>query len=214
MTEGLYDYVMSVTKQPTPVMQRLRDETAKLPQSMMQISPEQGQFMALLVELLGAKKTLEVGVFTGYSSLVVAQALPDDGKIIACDVSDEWTSIGRRYWEEAGVAHKIDLRLGPGAETLQKLLDEGQDGTFDFAFIDADKSNYDAYYELALQLLRPGGLIAIDNTLWGGKVADASVTDADTQAIRAINTKVAKDARVTSVLTPIGDGVTLALKRG
>jgi caffeoyl-CoA O-methyltransferase len=179
----------------------------------MQISPEQGQFMALLVELMGARKTLEVGTFTGYSALVVALALPADGRVVACDVSEEWTSVARRYWDEAGVAHKIDLRLGPAWKTLESLLDEGRRHDFDFAFIDADKVNYDAYYELALELVRPGGLIAVDNTLWHGKVIDPAVTDDDTEAIRRLNAKLESDERVTLSLVPIGDGLSLARRR-
>lgn len=213
MTDNLHEYLLSVTPPITDVMRRLREETAKLPMGMMQISIEQGALMKLLIELIGAKKTLEVGVFTGYSSLVVAQALPADGKIIACDVSEEWTSIARRYWQEAGVANKIDLRLGPAAEKLQALIDDGQSGTFDFAFIDADKSNYERYYELSLKLLRKGGLLSIDNTLWGGRVADPSVTDADTETIRAISRKLVSDDRVTACLVPVGDGYSLAVKR-
>jgi caffeoyl-CoA O-methyltransferase len=179
----------------------------------MQISPEQGQFMRLLIQLIGAKKTLEVGVFTGYSSLSVALALPADGKIIACDVSEEFTAIARRYWQEARVAEKIDLRLAPALETLDELLATGQAKTFDFAFIDADKENYDAYYERSLQLIRPGGLIAIDNVLWSGRIADPHIQDESTQAIRALNQKLRNDERVTLSLIPIGDGLTLALKR-
>lgn len=213
MTDALHTYMLSVSARPTDLMLRLRDETAKRPNAGMQISVEQGQFMGLLMQLMGAKKTLEVGVFTGYSALAVAQALPPDGRIIACDVSEEYTSVGRPFWEEAGVGHKIDLRIGPATETLQGLLDEGHAGTFDFAFLDADKSSYDAYYEMGLQLLRPRGLIAIDNTLWSGKVADPSVQDADTVALRALNAKLHADERVTVSLLPIGDGLTLALKR-
>jgi len=194
-------------------MQRLRDDTTALTMGMMQISVEQGQLMKLLIELIGAKRTLEVGVFTGYSSLVVAQALPEDGKIVACDVNEEWTGIARRYWQEAGVADKIDLRLGPAAETLQHLINSGQAGSYDYAFIDADKSNYGSYYELCLKLLRTGGLISIDNTLWSGKVADETVTDEDTAALRAINSRLATDERITPCLVPIGDGFSLALKR-
>jgi caffeoyl-CoA O-methyltransferase len=179
----------------------------------MQIGPEQGQFMALLVELIGARSALEVGTFTGYSALAVARALPDDGRLIACDVSAEWTSIGRPYWEEAGVAHKIDLRLAPAIETLDALLGEGRAETFDFVFIDADKTGYDAYYERALSLIHPGGLITLDNTLWEAKVVDPEITDTDTEAIRAINKKLAADERVTLSMVPIGDGLTLARKR-
>lgn len=211
--EALYDYLLSVSLHETDVMRRLREETSHLPMGGMQIAADQGSFMALLVKLLGAKKTLEVGVFTGYSSLVVASALPEDGKVVACDVSEEWTSIGRRYWEEAGVAHKIELNLAPGTETLDRLLAEGQAGTFDFAFIDADKNNYDHYYERALKLLRSGGLIAVDNTLWHGRVIDETAQDDDTVAIRALNAKIHADERVTSSLVPIGDGVMLALKK-
>ena len=194
-------------------MRRLREETAALEMAQMQIGPEQGQFMALLVELMGARKTLEVGTFTGYSALAVALALPEVGRLVACDISEEWTAMGRRYWEEAGVAHKIDLRLAPALETLDELLTEGSAGTFDFAFIDADKEGYDAYYERSLELIRTGGLIAFDNTLWEGKVVDPTATDVDTEAIRAINTKLAGDERVTLSLLPVGDGLTLARKR-
>jgi predicted O-methyltransferase YrrM len=213
MTEHLRDYLISVSLREPDVLRRLRAETAALPASSIQICPEQGQLMGLLVQLIGARKTLEVGTFTGYSSTVVALSLPADGKVIACDVSEEWTSIARRYWQEAGVANKIELRLGPGADTLQKLLDEGHRGTFDFAFIDADKDNYDTYYERALQLVRPGGLITVDNTLWYGKPADPAVQDADTNAIRALNKKLHEDSRVTLSMLPIGDGYTLAVKR-
>ncbi len=213
MSEELRAYLLSVSAREPDILRRLREETANLPQSGMQISVEQGQFMSLLVSLLGAKTTLEVGVFTGYSSLVTALAMPPDGRIIACDVSEEWTGIARRYWQEAGVADKIDLRLGPAAETLQALAAEGYQNSFDFAFIDADKGNYDRYYESALTLLRPGGLIAIDNTLWSGRVADPTVQDADTLALRALNEKLHGDERVTLSLLPIGDGLTLAMKR-
>jgi predicted O-methyltransferase YrrM len=213
LPDELYGYLLDVSLRESPIMQRLREETAALERARMQIGPEQGQFMALLVELIGARDVLEVGTFTGYSALAVARALPDDGRLIACDVSEEWTSIGRRYWEEADVAHKIDLRLAPAIETLDALLAEGRAATFDFAFIDADKTGYDAYYERALELIRPGGLIALDNTLWEGKVADPAITDADTEAIRAINKKLVGDERVTLSMVPIGDGVTLARKR-
>lgn len=209
----LYDYLLSASVREPEILWRLRQETASHPSARMQISPEQGQFMRLLVQLLGAKKTLELGVFTGYSSLSVALALPADGNIVACDVSEEFTAIARRYWQQAGVADKIDLRLAPGLETLDALLADGQAGTFDFAFIDADKENYDGYYERSLQLLRPGGLIAIDNVLWSGRVANPQVQDESTQAIRALNKKLHDDERVTLSLVPIGDGLTLALKR-
>ena len=209
----LYNYLLSVSLREPEILEKLRQETANHPRSGMQISPEQGQFMSLLVQLIGAKKTLEVGVFTGYSSLSVALALPADGKIIACDVSEEFTAIARRYWQEAGVANKIDLRLAPALETLDQLLATGQAETFDFAFIDADKENYDGYYERSLQLIRPGGLIAIDNVLWSGQVADEQNQDESTQAIRALNEKLHHDERVTLSLVPIADGLTLAIKR-
>ena len=213
LTEELYAYLLDVSLREPPVMRRLREETASMENASMQIGADQGQFMALLVELMGARNTLEIGTFTGYSALAVALALPDDGRLVTCDVSEEWTAIARRYWEEAGVAHKIDLRLAPALETLDDLLAERRAGTFDFVFIDADKEGYDAYYERALELLRTGGLITIDNTLWEGKVADPEVTDVDTEAIRAINTKLAGDERVTLSLLPVGDGLTLARKR-
>lgn len=208
----LYDYLLSSSLREPEILRRLREETANHPYARMQISPEQGQFMALLVQLMGAKKTLEVGVFTGYSSLCVALALPPDGKIVACDVSEEFTSVARRYWQEAGVAEKIDLRIAPALETLDRLLAE-QAQTFDFAFIDADKSNYDGYYERSLQLVRPGGLIAIDNVLWSGRVADPQDRDNSTQNIRAFNEKLHRDERVSISLVPIADGLTLAVKR-
>ena len=213
VTDELYAYLLDVSLREPPVMTRLREETASLEKAHMQIGPEQGQFMALLVELIGAQNALEVGTFTGYSALAVAMALPEGGRLVACDISEEWTAIGRRYWEEAGVAHKINLRLAPALETLDALLTEGRAGTFDFAFIDADKEGYDAYFERVLELIRSGGLITLDNTLWEGKVVDATVTDVDTEAIRAINTKLAGDERVTLSLLPVGDGLTLARKR-
>lgn len=212
LDQGLYNYLLDVSVQEPKVLQTLREETANHPAAIMQIAPEQGQFMALLVKLLGAKKTLEIGVFTGYSSLVVALALPPDGKIIACDVDEESTSIARRYWQEAGVIDKIDLRIAPALATLDKLIAEGEAGTFDFAFIDADKRNYENYYEKALQLIRAGGLIAVDNVLWFGKVADPDDEDKRTVAIRAFNRKLAGDERVKVSLVPIADGLTLALK--
>ncbi len=209
----LYDYLLSVSVREPEILQQLRHETNNHPFATMQIAPEQGQFMALLVQLLGATKTLEVGVFTGYSSLCVALALPPNGKIIACDVSEEYTAIARRYWQKAGVADKIDLRIAPALETLDQLLTDGQKETFDFAFIDADKGNYDPYYERSLELIRPGGLIAIDNVLWGGRVADSQFQNSSTLAIRALNQKLHHDQRVSLSLVPIADGLTLALKR-
>jgi predicted O-methyltransferase YrrM len=213
LSDRLYDYLLSVSLREPEILTQLRQETAQHPMRQMQIAPEQGQFMALLVQLMGATKTLEVGVFTGYSSLSIALVLPPQGKLIACDVSAEYTSIARRYWQAAGVADKIDLRLAPALETLEQLLATGQAGTFDFAFIDADKGNYRNYYDRALQLLRPGGLIAIDNVLWDGKVADPAVQDNSTQAIRAFNAFLHQDQRVSISLVPIADGLTLAVKR-
>jgi predicted O-methyltransferase YrrM len=208
----LYNYLLAVSLREPEILAQLRQETAQHPMAMMQIAPEQGQFMALLVRLLGAKKTLELGVFTGYSTLVVALALPNDGKVVACDVSEEFTAIARRYWQQAGVADKIDLRIAPALETLDSLLAAGEAETFDFAFIDADKSNYYAYYERSLQLIRPGGLIAIDNVLWSGRVADPQVQDNRTSRIRDFNQKLHQDQRITLSLIPIADGLTLALK--
>jgi predicted O-methyltransferase YrrM len=214
LTDSLYDYMNSVSLREAPVLQALREETAAMTQRSMQISPEQGQFMALLVRLTGARRCLEVGVFTGYSSLATALALPDDGRIVACDVSEEWTAVARRYWQDAGVAHKIDLRLAPALVTLDALLAAGGEGGFDFAFIDADKGGYLGYYERALRLLRPGGLLLVDNTLWSGRVADPAATDADTEALRQFNAVLHRDQRVDLSLVPIGDGLTLARKRG
>ncbi len=208
----IYQYLLSVSIREPEVLTKLRQETAKHPRNIMQISPEQGQFMALLVQLMGAKKALEIGVFTGYSSLVVALALPPEGKMVACDVSEEYTSIARRYWEQAGVADKIDLRIAPAIATLDQLIAAGETDTFDFAFIDADKSSYDDYYERALKLIRPGGLIAIDNVLWSGQVADSKIQDNRTKKIRTLNEKIHKDERVTISMIPIGDGLTLARK--
>ncbi|HNH84250.1 MAG TPA: class I SAM-dependent methyltransferase [Acidobacteriota bacterium] len=211
--EDIHTYILSVTLREPELLQRLREETASHPMSRMQIAPEQGQFMALLVQMLGAKKTLEIGVFTGYSSLSVALALPPDGKIVACDVSEDWTNVARRYWKEAGVEHKIDLHLAPAVETLSQLLADGEAGTFDFAFLDADKDNYDTYYELLLPLLRPGGTIAIDNVLWSGRLIDPEVKDADTVALKELNQKLHHDERISLSMLPIADGLTLAVKR-
>ena len=213
LTDSLYEYLLSVSLREPDVLRRLRDETAALPNARMQIAPEQGQFMALLVQLAGARRCLEVGVFTGYSSLAVALALPDGGRIVACDVSEEWTTVARRYWSAAGVAHKIDLRLAPALETLEGLLAAGEAGSYDFAFLDADKKNYLRYFELALGLVRPGGLIVADNTLWSGRVADPRNAEPDTVALRHFNQRLHRDARIDLSLVPIGDGLTLARKR-
>jgi len=214
--ERSYRYLLNNSIREPEIARRLRDETQQLENAQMQIGPDQGQFMQLLVQVLQAEKTLEVGVFTGYSALWVALGLPDDGQIIACDISEEYTAVARRYWKAAGVDQKIDLRLGPALKTLDDLLkveSASQAGTFDFAFIDADKTNYENYYERALQLLRVGGLIAIDNTIWSGKVADPNAQDADTVAIRRLNDKLLRDERVTLSMLTVGDGLTLAMKR-
>jgi caffeoyl-CoA O-methyltransferase len=213
LSEEVWRYLLDVTVHEPPILGRLREETAKLSEAGMQISPEQGRFMAFLVEVLGVRRCLEVGVFTGYSSLSVALALPQDGRIVACDVSDEWTSIARRYWAEAGVAQKIELRLGPGVETLGKLIAAGEGGKFDFAFFDADKESSVAYFERGIELVRQGGVLAFDNALWDGRVAKASDTAASTKSIRELNARVCSDPRVTASLVPIGDGLLLARKR-
>jgi len=213
LNAALYDYLLAVSLREPDVLERLRAETARDPMARMQSAPEQGQFMALLVQLSGASKCLEIGVFTGYSALWVALALPDDGRVVACDTSEKWTAIARRYWEEAGVAGRIRLHLAPAMETLDRLLDDGEAGSFDFAFIDADKGNYRNYYERSLQLLRPGGLIVIDNTLWSGDVADPSMQDVDTVAIRQLNEFIHQDTRVELSLLPVADGLTLVLKK-
>lgn len=209
----LYEYLLSVSLREPEVLTKLRQETSQHSSSIMQISPDQGQFMALLVKLLGAKKTLDIGVFTGYSSLVVALALPEDGKVIACDRDPHATAIARRYWQDAGVAHKIKLHLAPALDTLDRLITEGESGSFDFAFIDADKRNYSNYYERALSLLRPGGIVAIDNVLWFGSVSDPQDTDKRTVAIRQFNQKLHHDSRVEISMLAIADGLTLAFKR-
>ena len=213
LTDELYQYLLKVSLHESELMAELRKETATLSMSVMQVSPEQGQFMALLAKLLGAKKVIEVGTFTGYSTLAIAQALPADGEVIACDVSEEWTSMARRYWEKAGMADRIDLRLAPALETLDGLLQEGRTGNFDMAFIDADKENYLNYYERCLELLRHGGLIMVDNVLWDGSVIDVSNQKTETVAIRKLNEHVYQDSRVDISMVPIGDGVMLARKR-
>ena len=213
LTSALYQYLLNNSLREPEVLQQLREQTHKMSMSQMQISPEQGQFMRLLIELMQANKTLEVGVFTGYSTLSVALALPENGRVVACDINVEWTKMAKKYWEMAGVANKIDLRLAPALDTLQSLIDQGESNTFDFAFIDADKVNYDNYYEKSLSLLRPGGLIAVDNVLWSGDVVDSSIHDNNTVAIRELNTKIHNDERVSISMLSIGDGLTLARKR-
>ncbi len=212
VSEPLYDYIADLVHEQ-PVLGELREATAPMPDAGMQIGREQGAFMALLAKVIGARNYLEVGVFTGYSSLVMALALPPDGHVTACDVSEDFTAIARRYWQRAGVAGKIDLQLAPAQQTLDQLLAGGAAGTYDIAFIDADKTGYDGYYERCLRLVRGNGLILLDNMLWSGRVAEPSVNDADTVALRALNEKIAKDPRVDSVLLPIGDGVVVARKR-
>jgi caffeoyl-CoA O-methyltransferase len=212
ITERLQGYFSSTIHEP-PVLAQLREETSRQPLAIMQISPEQGNFMRFLAETLGVKRALEIGVFTGYSAISVALALPAGGKLVACDVSEEYAAIARRYFELAAVASKIDLRIRPAAETLDALLAAGDAGSYDFAFIDADKTNYDVYYERALALLRVGGVIAVDNVLWGGAVADPGNHEPSTVAIRELNRKIVQDPRVTCSLVPIGDGVMLARKR-
>jgi predicted O-methyltransferase YrrM len=214
LSDPLYQYLLANSVRESEILAKLRAETAEHPLVNMQISPEQGQLMGLLVQLIGAKKCLEVGVFTGYSSLAVALNLPDDGQIIACDVSDEFTSIAQKYWQEAGVANKIRLYVAPALETLDRLISNGESGTFDFAFIDADKNNYGAYYDRCFQLVRQGGLILVDNVLWYGRVADPAMdNDKRTQAIKQINQQIYHDDRVQISLIPIGDGLTIARKR-
>ncbi len=211
LDDRLYDYVLEASLREHPALAELRAETRDHPRAGMQISPEQGQLLALLVKLIGARRTIEVGVFTGYSALAVALALPDDGHVLACDVSDEYTRIGKPYWQRAGVANKIDLVLEPALTTLDARLAAGETGRYDFAFIDADKTNYDGYYERCLRLLRTGGLIAIDNTLWSGRVLDPQ--DDTTKVIAALNDMIAADDRVVAVQLTIRDGVTLIRRR-
>jgi predicted O-methyltransferase YrrM len=214
LTDALVGYLAGHAVREHPVLAECRAETQALGGvAVMQIGPEQGGFMAMLARLIGAKRVLEIGVFTGYSALAVALALPEDGRIIACDVSEEWTSRAKRYWAKAGQAQKIELRLGPAVATLDALLAAGESGRFDLAFIDADKTSYDDYYERALKLLRPGGLILIDNVLWSGAVADPKEASPDTMSLRRLNTKIKADERVDMVLVPVGDGVMMARKR-
>jgi len=212
LDDRINDYLIAHSVREHPVLAELRDATRTHKHAGMQIAPDQGAFMALLVKLIGARRTIEIGVFTGYSSLAVALALPDDGRILACDISDEYTQVARKYWDRAGVAHKINLTLAPASETLDAKIEAGESGTYDFAFIDADKTGYEGYYERCLKLLRPGGLITVDNVLWSGAVARAA-KDADTKALQAFNSKLHADERIDLAMVPIGDGLTLARKR-
>ena len=212
LSDKLYDYILEVSLREDPLLAELRAETNRMPEAAMQISPDQGQFMSLLTRLIGAKRVIEIGTFTGYSALCFAQALPDDGQVVCCDVSEDFTAIARRYWQRAGLSKKIELRLAPADETIDALLSEGAAGSFDLAFIDADKENYERYFEGCLALLRPGGVILVDNVLWGGSVIDPAVDDADTKAIRALNRKLARHSEIELSLLPIGDGLTLARK--
>ncbi len=213
ITESIYQYLCDHSLREDPILKDLRDHTYDMEERAMQIAPEQGQFMQMLVKLIGAKNTIEVGVFTGYSSLAIALALPEDGRIVACDVNPQYTSVAEKYWVSAGVREKIDLRIGPAKDTLSELINNGLTGTFDFAFIDADKVNYNHYYERCLELIRPGGLITVDNVLWGGAVSNDGINDVDTNSIRALNDKLHQDERIELSLVPIGDGLTLAMKR-
>ena len=213
MDQPLYEYLLAHSTREHPTQVALREATRTWPRAGMQISPEQGQLMTLLLRLMGAKRAIEIGVFTGYSALTTALALPGDGRLLACDIGDSDARLGQPYWKQAGVAHKIEFAVAPGQETLRARLASGEAGTYDFVFIDADKTGYDAYYELSLQLLRVGGLIAIDNVLWGGSVAHPADGDLDTAALQALNAKIHRDERVDMALLPIGDGLTLAVKR-
>ena len=213
LDDRLYRYLVEHSVREPEVLRELREETARLPMALMQVGPDQGQFMALLVKLMGARRCLEIGVFTGYSALAVALAMPPGGRLVACDVSEEWTAVARRYWEKAGVADRIELRLAPALATLDELLAQGGAGSFDFAFIDADKGSYLAYYERCLELVRRGGLIAVDNTLWSGDVADPRNEKSDTASLRRFNDALHRDERIDVSLLPVGDGLTLALRR-
>ncbi|SVA03517.1 uncharacterized protein METZ01_LOCUS56371 [marine metagenome] len=212
LDKKLREYLLNVSVKESEILRELREETAQMEYSAMQISPEQGAFMSFLVKLIQAKRTLEIGVFTGYSALVVAMALSEDGIVTACDVSEEWANVGMKYWKKAQVEDKIDLRIAPALKTLDQLLSEGKQGTYDFAFIDADKIEYQGYFDKSLELLRIGGLIAIDNVLWGGSVIDDSIQDSSTRAIRKFNENLSSDPRVSISMVPIGDGLTLACK--
>ena len=213
LSDDLHEYLLSVSHRESAVMERLRTETADHPKSEMQIAPEQAQFFQFLLRLIGARRTIEIGVFTGYSALATAEVLPPNGEIVACDISEEYTQVARRYWKAAGVADRIDLRIAPAEETLDTLLEEGQAGTFDFSFIDADKETYDTYYEQSLRLLRPGGVIAMDNMFRDGRVTDPTIEDESVRAIQDLNEKLHHDERVDLTMLPLADGVTLAMKR-
>lgn len=213
MDERLYEYLLSVSLKEPDVLTRLREETARDPMAILQIPPDQGQLMALLVKLMGAKRILEIGTYMGFSALSMALALPENGYLLTCDINQDWTDVARRYWEKAGVADRIELRIAPALETMNALLAEGQEQSFDLIFIDADKPNYCAYYEAGLRLLRCGGLVILDNVLWKGRVADEREQDPDTVALRAINTLIYQDQRVDASIIPIGDGMTIAIKR-
>ncbi len=213
LNKELRNYMLNVSFRDDEVLKQLREETLTLKEAEMQISPEQGAFLSILIKILNAKKTLDIGVFTGYSSLVVARQLPDNGRVIACDTSIEWTNIAKKYWNLAEVDQKVDLYLAPAKNTLEKLIEEGQESTYDFSFIDADKINYQSYYENSLKLIKPGGVIAIDNVLWSGKVIDNNDSEPATRAIRLFNEKLYQDNRVFISMVPIGDGLTLAYKK-
>ncbi|VAX10915.1 Uncharacterized SAM-dependent O-methyltransferase [hydrothermal vent metagenome] len=221
--DELYNYILTASLREHEVLKALREETAKDPAAIMQIPPEQGQFMALLLKLISAKKTLELGTFTGYSALSAALAMPDDSLTISCDINADWTNLARKYWKKAGVDKKIELRLGPALDSLDELIHDGQSNTFDFAFIDADKINYDGYYEKSLTLLRPGGLIALDNVFLFGSVIESAflredlktkISEDDIQAMRCLNIKIKQDERVDISMLPVADGLTLVRKRG
>lgn len=213
LDDALYEYILSVSLRDDPLLAKLRAETAAMPMAVMQIAPDQGQLMALLVRLIGARRAIEVGVFTGYSSLCIARALPADGHLLCCDIDEDYTAVARRYWAEAGVSERVELVLAPATDTLQARIDDGDGASYDFAFVDADKESYDDYYEQCLRLLRPGGLLVFDNVLWSGDVIDSAARDAETRALRALNRKLHHDERVDVSLIPVADGLYLARKR-